>query len=779
MENRFKEPLERALKNDSLDKKMSDFPYLETQKGKIRQALIFWTWVAGVCWRDDERNYIDPSKGEGLKERLNLLQQYVDHENPYIALIAKIERLPTLVWRKILWRYNIDFLSLESFLRRIFKKENAYQIIAIEQNCDDLYLKKQPPEVLKKRIWDRLMLVVYAVMRWLGMETSIPDFNSFDREMRYDSKGAMSYNLAYLDFGFSLYPNGPNDDTIDIDPRMRKFFKLKNHENDFSTNMMDGVYWFMYRFARTLGFLFPGEVKLAKSVCPAFWMTLIMVSLLFLAPVISTLFTPLLGMWAWVISIPTIVWSIAWICKIIGGTLYHVTKKRSETLSQFFVVLLPVFAIAVALLAFWLVSSILYGIWYVLMLIPWFCSIPIALTSVFLLGLLCLRIKPIRKKWDVANAISQKPWLKRCFCIWSALIVGTLLFVFSGPLWIALLAIWNALCVTFFFVIKYWYFFLISLVMVGIVVGVWKLGSKEYEEKLERKLNFVVLGVAGMLVVGFVYLCVQAGVVVEVASAFLEAFLAIAGFFALGVLFFVLSLRKENVIIKKRKKVIERFATLRTIKSTPISATFIERHLESYIYYKNLSPEELDDLLYKVWRFAGNVDYLIGKNQEQAFICLLSYVSEASLKKMTDKTLDQLKSIGGYDEHACFSRFLALDAILSGITLQKALPDIERKVFAQKQVKEVETKKLSEEQQKKADRMMRRRALRKKLAAPFVWMWKMITAPFVWAWRTIASIWKTIVAIWRWFVNLFSGLRAAKEALKGVCPQNRKVEKLL
>jgi hypothetical protein len=205
--------------------------------------------------------------------RKNFLSAFMSHDNWMIRTIARIESMPTMVWRKILWRYNIDFMSLESFLRRL----SPEQATAIVDNYEDLCVRHDIPRVFSK--WDRF---------WgkITMEKILSE--GYVHDDRYCNKAAMSYNLLDLDFGFNKYPNGVNDDEMVVEVSPFRFLSVKNHVNDFVVNTEGGRYWRFYRTARSNYAWFPNwQVELETHICPGFWYTLL-IHLLFW--VISPLF---------------------------------------------------------------------------------------------------------------------------------------------------------------------------------------------------------------------------------------------------------------------------------------------------------------------------------------------------------------------------------------------------------------------------------------------------------------------------------------------------------
>lgn len=208
--------LEKSYKKDEAKK-----------KHQIVGALTFLKFLfEKLPWNNDNSN-----STAKWSERRSQLADSVDNANPLIRVIAMIESLPTKVWRRILWKYNIDFMTFESFLRRI----DVVQIRSIELNYNDLKQGKIP------RVfswWDRWFSSIEKIFS-----------EEYNKDVRYCSKGAVSYKFFGLDFGFNAYPKGITDDTKVVEVNPWIFFSKKSHVNDFSVNREFGLYWWMYRVA--------------------------------------------------------------------------------------------------------------------------------------------------------------------------------------------------------------------------------------------------------------------------------------------------------------------------------------------------------------------------------------------------------------------------------------------------------------------------------------------------------------------------------------------------
>ncbi len=251
LKNNYVNSLEKLKEKQSNKLKISG---TLKQYEAIANALVLWDFIIFENGRSSTKSFLE----EVMLEGKNL-------ENYYSRLIAMIYLLPVRVWRKILWRYNIDFVSKESFLRRLSQE----QYDAIEQNYD-VWVSGGIPPVLKLRFRDRVGIYFGKITRESLME--------HDEEYTHEStKGAWAFNLLNLDFGFGLYPKGKEDDTKIINKSFTRFLSVKEHINDFTVNQEDGRYWQLYRSARSNYVFRPNkDIRLQKHVCPGFWATLIM-----------------------------------------------------------------------------------------------------------------------------------------------------------------------------------------------------------------------------------------------------------------------------------------------------------------------------------------------------------------------------------------------------------------------------------------------------------------------------------------------------------------------
>ena len=203
----------------------------------IMEALIFWKFV-----RINMRNEQEYIEKEELRE---FLKRFFWHGNNFVSIVARFETLPDDTLRKLLWKENIDFMSFESFLRRL--EEDQQQVI--RKASENFFLPSNADANNPKNI-----------------------YGNYDR---WSTKGAWAFNLLGLDFGFSLFPNGTKNDTQITNKKYSRFLSIKEHINDFIVNQYNGKYWRMYKSARSNYVINASKiVELKPHICPGFWATL-------------------------------------------------------------------------------------------------------------------------------------------------------------------------------------------------------------------------------------------------------------------------------------------------------------------------------------------------------------------------------------------------------------------------------------------------------------------------------------------------------------------------
>ena len=266
----------------NLNEKVIKLKTAKKEKLDILEAEVFWRMILnsqfylGYDFKNIEN--IDLEKelrsflGEATNEDIyNLLKKVSDSTtNSYLKIVCKILALPNIVWKELLYRKNIDFQSFESFLRRL--KSEQYEAIDIAHK--QLFEDKIVPIIFSQ---DKKIRQFFKKVP--SYDKIIDSYYNFSE--KYSSKGAMSYDLFNLDFGYGRFPNGISDDTEVVEKDLSRFISIKNHVNDFVVNKRDGGYWYMYKKARSNYVYMPDkEIKLSTHICPGFWYTL-MVHLLF------------------------------------------------------------------------------------------------------------------------------------------------------------------------------------------------------------------------------------------------------------------------------------------------------------------------------------------------------------------------------------------------------------------------------------------------------------------------------------------------------------------
>jgi hypothetical protein len=292
------------------------FPnYKKKDKENMTEALVFW---------QELRRQL--ARGFYQKEDIaSLFELKVAKSNPFISTIIMIESLPTSVWRALLWKENLDFMSHESFLRRLNKEQKT----AIKENYSD-WQGKKVPRVLKKglrsKIKVKLGLISYEKLK----------NEDYDYEARHTNKAAWAYNLLGLDFGFCLYPKGESSDEKIENKSFTRFLSRKDHVNDFIVNEEDGKYFYMYKTARSNYAIRPNkEVEISTHICPGFWYTLIVHTLFWIVSPIALIST---GLTVWqfglswetispaIFALPMLIWTLFACLRLIKNSIVNFFK---------------------------------------------------------------------------------------------------------------------------------------------------------------------------------------------------------------------------------------------------------------------------------------------------------------------------------------------------------------------------------------------------------------------------------------------------------------------
>src|SRR3989339_929717 len=189
---------------------------------RVVRALIFWQYLRKAAPLYDWRT------------RRGVLTEYASHNNEFIAAVAMIESLPTSVWRRLLWRHNIFFGSFRGFLEELRPQDMA----AIRNNFLDMTGGRTP----------RVISWFERVFKKMTLKNLLEE--DYDADARRKSKGAWSFNLAGLDFGFNCFAKEKGKKIrfeartwAEYHRQIPRFFSLKDHEEDFVVNTEFGKYW--------------------------------------------------------------------------------------------------------------------------------------------------------------------------------------------------------------------------------------------------------------------------------------------------------------------------------------------------------------------------------------------------------------------------------------------------------------------------------------------------------------------------------------------------------
>lgn len=106
------------------------------KKKAIVDALIFWKFV--------QENLRVPT----WRARKKFLSNFISFEDTfcgisYMAVVAVVESLPDSLWYQILWKWEMNFVSFESFLYYLTRD----QWFAIIRNYQELFERNEIPEV--------------------------------------------------------------------------------------------------------------------------------------------------------------------------------------------------------------------------------------------------------------------------------------------------------------------------------------------------------------------------------------------------------------------------------------------------------------------------------------------------------------------------------------------------------------------------------------------------------------------------------------------------------
>ncbi len=204
-----------------------------------------------------------------------------------IRLIARYAALPTAVARRWLWFANIDFQSIESFIRRLTPAQEESLHLHYHLACD------------MHESFDNLPCFRDGPTNAVWRACKLP----YSHHERFEAKSALAYNFFGWDIGFQKYPESKND-TPARDEFARQFFSSDHrsmawvstpNRGEFVVNQeTGGVYWYLYRTLRSNALWNTHEsVALGTWICPGFYLTVLAwACLLIISP--ALLFTGLL-----------------------------------------------------------------------------------------------------------------------------------------------------------------------------------------------------------------------------------------------------------------------------------------------------------------------------------------------------------------------------------------------------------------------------------------------------------------------------------------------------
>lgn len=465
---------------------------------EVALALKFWRGIRAV------RAEIESGEAEDsvclFKEEL--LHAHRFDERPLIALVATVELLPTKVWRRALWHYNIDFQSFESFLRRITPE----QVEGLQVSLDAILYDQAPPCFCKgwKNVLRRIFKLSWASPWRLRMES--PE----DRERRYESKGAFAYEFFGIDFGHVLYRHEKDDREIDGNLATR-FLSRKHDRNDFVVNQEDGAYWEMYRIPRSNYIWFPNrDVQLKQAICPGFWYTFfVWLLVLFISPLAGILTGIEYAQHAslWVVGLTGIVGVVtpfiisAVIVKYTfiqtGRFIVWMAKQTGITVDEEYWSSVGMTFVVIA--AGSMGGICVYGVW--LLMYPWFYES--AVLATYMTAFLFLYAVHVFENMAESSLRSV---------ILPILSLPTTLFVLGKVLFDAREALRDALRAVALFFIEHWQYIAVSIAVLAIVVVLFMflfLLSK-WEKRAWRGDKKAATMVARLAFVGKIAVCILA-----------------------------------------------------------------------------------------------------------------------------------------------------------------------------------------------------------------------------------------------------------------------------
>jgi hypothetical protein len=479
--------MKKSLIKTQANRLTFDYPATALEfRRRLAGALAFWKLIR--------------ERDQKPEVRRETAQPFLKNNNPLVRLVAMIEQLPDLVWRRILWRYNIDFANYESFFRRL----NDEQRQAIQDNWQDLFVVGRVPRAFS---WWEIFVRRLTPQKLLTADTN--------NSIRYRSKQAWSFNLRPFDIGFNAYSNGENNDASEFHFSTKKFLSAKKHADDFVVDREFGLYWWLYRSARSNFAYRPDKlVEMKRQICPGFWYTLF-IHLWFwvVSPILFITMT--LGLagptglkWYRIVGLAmswlTPGWILSALCRLAVMGIMKISGKKKELVKK---IGEPIVVGIVLVVVCSLILGVLFTLGAVL-IAAFGMALGAILTALILItiGTVCYSLHCLKER-DFDD-------LKKALRVWfvCALITAiTMLVVLKVPVWkilsrwfIAIIGyIWGVIVAVGIF----WLLLLIPAVMALLILGIRHLDEAKQEKiflSLEKYLPFVT-GLAFALFIVYVY----------------------------------------------------------------------------------------------------------------------------------------------------------------------------------------------------------------------------------------------------------------------------------
>jgi hypothetical protein len=676
--------------------KTMSFPYGSLPKDQVEK----WQLAVGLAFWRILRN--EQAKGSGVKVTREMLAKFLKNDelalnNKYVSRVAKIESLPSSVWRKLLWRENIDLASYEACLRRL-KPE---QVKAIIDNYNDLFEENVIPRVFRKSLRDRVKIFFKKITVKGLLE------EKYNPQKRNLSKGAYAYNLLSLDFGFSLYPKGNDNDTEIANRKFTRFLSVKEHVNDFVVNQEDGKYWWLYKKVRSnYAFRPKKEVQIKSHICPGFWKTLIiqtlfwivspialiaagitimesgftgkvLIGLLALPMILWSLMALLRFIWSLFVSIVRWTWNYIldplrlWIWNSLSDPLKELTIKTKKVIKKTakFTYRFVIKPLAVIIIGAWLCCLVFYAgqlIYWLAPIIGPLLATLVTLTAAFYFFFLLFctnKKKPLFRYSNVPKAIK--------LLMYSSL-VATVVVLFDKYL--------TKIIVNFFVklgtAIWTWYmenlllanWVILFTVLLIIFLYFYNLFFKDEKKfvKYEKLFKRVVNGLIFLATVSFAYIIYEIGIIFIPVLVIGLVFFALVYLFSLS-LMMVIEVNEKN--IEERERI--RWSMIEFRTNNSLSRSYTTMVLRSN-WLKELSDGEKELALGTI----GRLSYLLFRDSEYKRISFIDLVirkgSQTVLAALNDESYHTWRVYGKHE------LWLIISNMIKGKTLAEAEELIEK-----------------------------------------------------------------------------------------------------